>query len=49
MASHRKKPYFNIHSRDIIISHNGNHCRVHPVSWYPLTLLVIHIFILWTC
>jgi hypothetical protein len=24
------KPYFNIHSRDIIISHNGNHCPVLP-------------------
>jgi len=30
-ASHRTKPYFNIHGPDIIISHNGNHCRVHPV------------------
>ena len=30
-ASHRTKPYFNIHGPDIIMSHNGNHCRVHPV------------------
>jgi len=28
MASHRTKPYFNTHSHDIIISHNGNHCPV---------------------
>jgi len=48
-ASHRTKPYFNIHSRDVITFPNGNHCPVLPVTWNPLALLVIHIFILWTC
>ena len=36
MASHRTKRYFNIHSRDIIISHNCNHYPVLPVMFLCL-------------
>ena len=36
MASHRTKPYFYIHSIDIIISHNGNHSPVLPLLFLCL-------------
>ena len=37
-ASRCTKPYFNIHSRDIIVCHNGNHCPVLPVLFLCLFL-----------
>ena len=48
-SSHCTKPYFNIHSADIIISHNGIHCPVLPVlflclcrPWLGLSCLFLY-------